>query len=205
MAGSTERRRQAIQTRQRIRDAARDLFVADGYTAATITNIARRAAVAPQTVYFTYRSKAGLLSAVIDAEIVGDHAQVPLLDRPAATRVAALTDPAQRLRSAVSLLCDVTERVAPVYELARGGSSDPEVRALLDRHEQQRRQTHRVLVGLLADNLRTGLGLEEASDRLYALVSHEMYWLLVERCGWTKARWRRLAQEEAHRQLLPAD
>ncbi len=204
MAASTSRRSQAVQTRQRIRDAARELFLADGYSAATITEIARTAAVAPQTVYFTYGSKAAILSAVIDAEIVGDLEPVPLLDRPAAKRVTAVTDPAERLRRAVTLLCDVTERVAPVYELARGGAIDPEVRGLLDRHEQQRRQTHRALVGLLAAGLRSGLDVHEASDRLYALVSHDVYWLLVERCGWTKRRWRQLTQEEARRQLLPA-
>ena len=191
-----------MQTRERIRVAARDLFRANGYTATTITDIARTATVAPQTVYFTYGSKAAVLSAVIDAEIVGDLEPLPLLGRPAAKRIAAATDPAERLRRAVALLCDVTERVAPLYELARGGATDPEVRALLDRHEEQRRQTHRVLVGLMAGELRSGLDVDEAADRLYALVSHDTYWLLVERCGWTKRRWRRVTQEEAHRQLL---
>ena len=204
MAASTSRRQQAEQTRQRIRDAARKLFLAKGYAAATVTDIARAAVVAPQTVYFTYGSKAALLSAVIDAEIVGDLDPVPLLDRPAAKRVATASDPAERLRRAVTLLCGVTERVAPLYELARGGATDPEVRALLDRHEEQRRQTHRVLVATLADQLHDDLDVSEAGDRLYALVSHDVYWLLVERCGWTKQRWRRLTQEEARRQLLPA-
>ncbi len=203
MAASTSRRRDAAQTRQRIRDAARALFVARGYAAATITDIARAAGVAPQTVYFSYGSKAAVLSAVIDAEIVGDLDPVPLLDRPAAKRVKAAHGPAERLRRAVTLLCDVTERVAPLYELARAGATDPEVRVLLDRHEQQRRQTHHVLVGLLADGLRDGLDIQEATDRLYALVSHDVYWLLVERCGWTKRRWQRHCHEEARHQLLP--
>lgn len=203
MPASTGRRQQAVQTRQRIRDAARARFLADGYAAATITEIARTAAVATQTVYFTYGSKASLLSAVIDAEIAGDH-PVPLLDSPAAKRVASANDPAERLRRAVALLSDVTQRVAPFYELARGGATDPDIRALLDRHEEQRRQTHRVLVGYLGDHLRHGLDVDEASDRLYALVSHEMYWLFVERCGWNERRWRQLTQDEARRQLLPA-
>ena len=202
MSASTARRRQAVQTRERIRDAARDLFLADGYAAATITEIARRAGVAPQTVYFTFGSKAGLLSAVIDAHIVGDELRVPLLNRAAAKRVATATDPAEQLRRAVALLCEVTARVAPLYELARGGATDHDVRALLDRHEEQRRQTHRTLVGYFANHLRNGMDLDEAGDRLYALVSHETYWLLVKRCSWTQRRWRQLIQDEAHRQLL---
>jgi AcrR family transcriptional regulator len=204
MGSSTGRRQQALLTRQRVRDAARELFLARGYTRATVTEIARAAAVAPQTVYFIYGSKAAVLSAVIDAEIVGDLESVPLLERPAFQRLATIAEPGSRLRRAVALLCEVTERVAPVYEIARGGSTDPDVRTLLDKHEEQRRETHRALVGLLAEDLQTGLSAIEAADRLYALVSHDMYWLLVERCAWTSQRWRRLAQQEAARQLLRA-
>jgi AcrR family transcriptional regulator len=189
-------------TRQRIRDAARDLFLARGYASATIVEIARTAGVAPQTVYFSYGSKAAVLSAVIDAEIVGDLEPIPLLDRPAVKRVAKAADPADRLRRAVDLLCAVTERVAPAYEIARSGAIDPEVKALLDRHEQDRRRTHRALVELIGDDLRDDLDLDEATDRLYALASHDVYWLLVHRCRWTSQRWRRLIQREAAHQLL---
>ncbi len=204
MSASSSRHRQALQTRQRIRDAARELFLARGYAATTIADVARTAGVAPQTVYFTYGSKAAVLSAVIDAEIVGDVEPVPLLDRPAAKRVAAAAAPADRLRRAVKLVCEVTERVAPLYEIARAGAIDPEVRALLNRHEQERWQTHNALTGLIVGDLRSGLDLKEATDRLYALVSHDVYWLLVKRRGWTANQWQRFAQEEARHQLLPA-
>jgi AcrR family transcriptional regulator len=204
MSASTTRHQRALATRQRIREAARDLFLTRGYTAATIVDIARGAGVAPQTVYFTYGSKASVLSALIDAEIVGDADPVALLDRPAARRIASASDPAHRLRRAVTLLCVVTERVAPLYELARAGATDPEVRRLLDRHESERWQTHSALAGLLAGDLKSGMSVEEAADRLYALVSHDVFWLLVRRRGWTKQRWRAFAQDEARRQLLHA-
>jgi AcrR family transcriptional regulator len=189
-------------TRERIRDAARELFLARGYAAATIVEIARAAKVAPQTVYFTYGSKAAVLSAIIDAEIVGDLEPVPLLDRPAVKRIAKAVDPAERLRRAVGLLCAVTERVAPLYEIARSGSIDPDVKLLLDRHEKDRRRTHRTLVELIGNELQEILDVEEATDRLYALASHEVYWLLVKRCGWTSQRWRHFTQQEAAHQLL---
>jgi AcrR family transcriptional regulator len=202
VGSSTRRRGQALATRQRIRDAARDLFLARGYADATIVDIARTAGVAPQTVYFTYGSKAAVLSAIIDAEIVGDLEPIPLLERPAVTRIAKAADPADRLRRAVDLLCAVTERVAPLYEIARSGAIDPQVKALLDRHEQDRRRTHRALVELIGDNLPDNLDLDEATDRLYALASHDLYWLLVHRCGWTSHRWRRFTHHEAAHQLL---
>jgi AcrR family transcriptional regulator len=203
MVSSTGRQPRALVTRHKIRDAARELFLARGYTATTIPDIARAAGLAHQTVYFAYGSKAGVLSAVVDAEIVGDLDPVPLLQRPQVRRIAGTADPGQRLRRAVAVLCDVTERVAPLYEIARGGAIDDEVRALLDRHEEQRWETHRALVALLADDLAPGLDADEAADRLYALASHDVYWLLTRRRGWSGARWRRYLQREAARQLLP--
>lgn len=203
MVASTPRQQRSLATRQKIRDGARELFLSRGYTATTIPEIARAAGVAHQTVYFTYGSKAGVLSAIVDAEIVGDLEPVPLLQRPQVRRIAALPDARERLHRAVAVLCDVTQRVAPLYEIARSGATDDEVRDLLDRHERERWDTHSALVGLLADDLRPGLGLGEAVDRLYALVSHDVFWLLVVRRGWTRLRWRSYAQEEAARQLLP--
>jgi AcrR family transcriptional regulator len=200
---STPRQRQALATRERIRDAGRELFLARGFAAATVVDIARAAGVAPQTIYFSYGTKAAVLSAIIDAEIVGDLEPIPLLERPAVRRLAKAADPTNRLGRAVSLLCDVTERVAPLYEIARSGATDPEVGALLDRHERERRQTHRALIDLVVGDLQDGVGAEEAADRLYALVSHDVYWLLVRRCGWPSQRWRRYSRREAARQLLP--
>ena len=45
------RKRDRDATRTRIVDAARDLFVEQGYARTTIADIARAADVAPQTVY----------------------------------------------------------------------------------------------------------------------------------------------------------
>ena len=48
--GSTYRQRQALQTRDRIADAARLLFARDGYSATSIDAIATEAGVAVRTV-----------------------------------------------------------------------------------------------------------------------------------------------------------
>ena len=48
-------------------DAARDLFVEQGYARTTISEIARAADVAPQTVYWAFGSKAGLVREIRDA------------------------------------------------------------------------------------------------------------------------------------------
>ena len=48
------RKRDRDATRTRIIDAARDLFVEQGYARTTIADIARAADVAPQTVYWAF-------------------------------------------------------------------------------------------------------------------------------------------------------
>jgi AcrR family transcriptional regulator len=202
VATSSARQLAALQTRQRICDAAKELFLSRGYTGTTITDIALGAGVAQQTVYFVYRSKAAVLAAVMDAEIVGDSEEVPLLERPQVRRIARVADPSRRLERLVGVACDVTSRLAPLYEVVRGGAADAEVGALLDRHEDQRWRTLRAFVALLESDLRVGLTPEEATDRLYALLSHEVYWLLVRRRGWSPARWRAHVGREAGRQVL---
>jgi AcrR family transcriptional regulator len=203
MVVSSGRRQRAEQTRQRICDAAKQLFLTRGYTATTITAIARAAGVAHQTVYFVFGSKAALLSAIMDTEIVGDPDTVPLLQRPQVRRIADLADPVQRLRGLVVVSCDITQRLAPLYEIVRSGAADDEVRELLDRHEERRWLTLHAFVALLDSPLPGELTPEDAADRLYALLSHEVYWLLVQRRGWSPSRWRQYVTDQAERGLSP--
>jgi AcrR family transcriptional regulator len=213
MAAPGIRKQQAQQTRERICDAAKQLFLDGGYSATTVTEIARAAGVAHQTVYFTFGSKARLLSEIIDSEIVGDSLAIPLLERPQITRIAQIPDRRRRLQRVVAVSCDITQRLAPLYEIVRSGAADDAVRDLLDRHEEQRWLSHRALATLLEGepsahvdtDLDEGLGvdLDAAADCLYALLSHEMYWLLVQRRGWSVARWRQFVFDQAACQLLP--
>jgi len=60
--GSAERReREAAETRQRIVDAARDLFVANGYDATSMRAIAKRIEYTPTAIYHHFESKEALL------------------------------------------------------------------------------------------------------------------------------------------------
>jgi AcrR family transcriptional regulator len=61
--GSAERReREAGETRQKILDAARDLFVANGYEATSMRAIAKRIEYTPTAIYHHFESKEALLS-----------------------------------------------------------------------------------------------------------------------------------------------
>ena len=66
---SPARREQAARTRQRILDAAGDLFARHGYGTTSVRQIADAAQVAPDTVYATFGSKARLLTALLDIRL----------------------------------------------------------------------------------------------------------------------------------------
>ncbi|MGV7529729.1 TetR/AcrR family transcriptional regulator, partial [Mycobacterium kansasii] len=63
---STQRRQQAQQNRARVLQAARQRFLAQGYAATKIAEIARDAGVSVETVYKTFATKAGVLKALFD-------------------------------------------------------------------------------------------------------------------------------------------
>lgn len=202
MVTSRPRERDAAKTRQRICGAAKDLFLSRGYASTTITDIARAAGVAHQTVYFVFGSKAAILAAILDTEIVGDPQTVPLLERPRVRQIAQIPAGPERLQRLVAVACDVTSRLAPLYEIVRSGAADEQIRDLLDRHEDRRWRTLRAFVDMLGDRLADGLTPNEATDRLYVLLSHEVYWLLVHRRGWSRRQWRDHVNQEAARHLL---
>ncbi len=68
---ATARKQQARQTRERILQAARDLFAEQGYPATTMTQIARRADVSLDTVYAAVGAKPALFRELVEAAISG--------------------------------------------------------------------------------------------------------------------------------------
>ena len=85
------RKRDRDATRARIVDAARDLFVEQGYARTTIADIARAADVAPQTVYWAFGSKAGLVREIRDAWFASARTSERM------GQVLAIDDPVARL------------------------------------------------------------------------------------------------------------
>ncbi|MDQ3641393.1 MAG: TetR/AcrR family transcriptional regulator, partial [Actinomycetota bacterium] len=63
-------------------EAARLLFVRDGYASTTIHALAEEAGVAVQTIYASFGSKREVLKELFDTSVVGDDEQVALADRP---------------------------------------------------------------------------------------------------------------------------
>ena len=186
--------------------AARTLFLERGYGSTTIEAISALADVPAATVYRLFSSKHGILKALLDVSIVGDDKAVALADRPHVTGLLADPDPRLQLAGFVTIAADVNARVAPIYRiLVSAASSDPDTAALLDELTQQRQRGQRLIARSLfrAGALRAEVRERDAADIIHALLSPELYRLLVVDRGWKRERYERWLTELLCDQLLP--
>lgn len=187
-------------------DAARRLFVGRGYGATTIEAISELSDVPPATVYRLFSSKLGILKSLLDVSIVGDDADVPMADRPQVQSLLDDLDPRQQLAGFVEVTAQVNARVAPLYRiLVSAAGTDPDAAALLDELTRQRQQGQRVIARALAraGALRPELRERDAADVIHALLSPEVYGLLVVDRSWKPERYQRWLAGVLVDQLLP--
>jgi AcrR family transcriptional regulator len=186
-------------------DAARTLFLERGYVGTTIEAISALSDVPPATVYRLFSSKRGILKAVLDVSIVGDHEAVPLADRPHVRSLFADPDPKNQLAGLVGITAQVNSRTAPIYRiLVSAADSDPDAAALLDEQTRQRQQGQGQIARSLAraGTLSPKLRERDAADIIHALMSPEVYRLLVLDRGWQLERYERWLTEALIDQLL---
>src|SRR6476646_9383327 len=101
------RTKQAQTTRRAVLEAARDLFIAQGYGATTIDQIAARAGVSKPTVFAAVGNKQTVLSAVRDVAMAGDDEKIAVGDRPLAQRIRSEPDQHRALGLMVELFVGI--------------------------------------------------------------------------------------------------
>lgn len=187
-------------------EAARGLFLERGYGTTTIEAISERADVPPATVYRLFSSKHGILKALFDVSIVGDDQEVPMAARPEVQALLGSSDPRAQLAGFVGIGAQINARVAPLYGiLVSAAGADPDAAAQLEELTQQRQQGQRSIARSLATGgqLRPELRERDAADLVHALLSPELYRLLVVDRGWTPDRYARWLEATLIDQLLP--
>lgn len=183
------RREQARQTRLRVTEAARRLFVRDGYASTTIQALAEEAGVAVQTIYASCGSKRGVLKELFDASIVGDNEEIPLIERPEWRAWEVEQDPGRRVDLFARAQRLVSSRTAEVIQVLRSAAaSDPEVAEMHNEAESARYGDQRRLADALfgRNQLRQGLSADRAADIIWTLAGPGTYTDLVRYRGWNE-------------------
>jgi AcrR family transcriptional regulator len=182
--------------------AAIEVFTEAGYVGARMGDIADRAGVAVQTVYFTFHTKAELLQACFDFAVLGPDRLPPmeqpfLADLPTARSGRAALDAFVRGNTAI------LTRSAAVKEVAESAPHEPDAAAVVERSEHLRRDGYGQVVGLLDDRfgLRPGLTGEDATDLLLTLSSSATY-LSLQRYGWSEEKYVEWLTDTLASQLL---
>lgn len=181
-------------TRDRVLAAARQRFLADGYAATKMVDIADEAGVAIASVYRSARSKAELIEMVLQRATVGDDPEqqrgssTPA--RPAYPPIAAEPDPQQQVRMIADRIAGALDRVAPLWAVLRDAAGvDATAAAAMTAALQRRAASLEVAVGLLPEP-RLRVSPADSVDTLWALSSPETYMMLRSVRGWSHTRYR---------------
>lgn len=195
---SSLRESQARETRGRIRDAARALFVANGFSETTVTEIADSAGVAPQTVYSAFGSKGAIVAAMLEDL----EEQAGARERIAA--VIAEQDSHKQLRLFAAWIRTLFERGAPVLMAAFEAHGDPDVAAFAARGDERRRRGTEQLVRIWTEKgvLRSSLNEREAAERFWLLTSAQTYMLSIDGLGWSPGQYEAWLGDLLERELL---
>ncbi len=182
---SPRRRQHAADTRAAVLEAATRLFAERGWAGTGMRDVAQAAGVAVETVYANFGSKGEVLQAALDVAVVGDTAPVALSDRPdfAALGRGPL---AQRAAAAARLVREINTRTHGIRTALReGAATDHELEKRLGDLEQRRRANVEQGTALVAGRPIT----DTERDGLWAVLSMEVYQLLVDRAGWGPDRY----------------
>lgn len=178
---SALRRRQADQTRTAVLAAATRLFTERGWAGTSMREVAREAGVAVETVYASVGSKGAVLLAAMQAAAAVVDPSTPFAERPEIAAVGQ-GDFAQRATTGAHLATVGIARTIGLHKaLQEGAASEPALAEQYAAYVAWRREIYQVVVELVHG----GPVPRTEGEGLWAVLSRDVYVLLVEQCGWT--------------------
>ncbi len=182
---------QAGATRAAVLAAARELFVARGYSTTTVAEIAARASVAVDTVYATVGRKPVLLRELVETSLSGTDTAIPAAERDYVRRIRAARTAPEKLATYADAVVSIQQRLAPVFlALREAAVRDPSCAALWTEISQRRARNMRELAADLraTGEVREDLSDDEVADVVWSLNATEFWVLLVGERGWSPQR-----------------
>jgi AcrR family transcriptional regulator len=179
---SSSRQAEARALRARILAAARVLFSRRGFDSVTIEEIADTAGSSTQTVYAAFKSKAGILKAIIDDTFFG-----PEYDE-LAIRTKTESDLAELLRITAAISRVIFDREKSEIGILRGASAfSKDLRRVEQKFDAVRfdLQEPRAVQAVAQYPYAAQLGLARVRDIMWMLTGRDVYRMLVVECGWS--------------------
>jgi AcrR family transcriptional regulator len=183
---STERAQSAEDTRRRILEAAKRLFGRKGIDAVRIEDIGKRAGAAASTVYAIFKSKDGILRALMTQSLFGTRFQEAQQMLAGETDVVALVGRTAHVSRAIY---EGESRELGLLRYSSGFS--PALRKIEEEFEQLRYEMQAERLQRLFDSgrLKPGLSHDEARRILWMYTSRDVYRMLVHDGAWTPDRY----------------
>jgi AcrR family transcriptional regulator len=180
--------------RTRILEAARTLFVDQGFAATSVAAIAAAAGVSAPTVFAVFGSKVNLLKEAAETTIVGDTETIPMAERDEMRHVHAGETAEEVLDRLAELVASRSAAVQPIFAVIYGArDGHPEIASLVELLDNQRLIGATRLARTVADRLGTDDEklINELRDGIWTAMSTTTYEALVVQRGWTPARYQR--------------
>ena len=188
---TSKRRAAAANSRQRIIEAAADLFAEHGYAATTLAHIAARAGVTTKLVVAN-GPKGSLLMAALERRFGGVEGAGPAEAEADAARILAEPDPIAMVNGWADYVIDFQQSNIGLWRaLTAAASVDADARAAYATAAAGRESALRAGIDLLAERglLRAG-PREQHVATLALLMGFDPYQLMVLDWGWTPERLR---------------
>jgi AcrR family transcriptional regulator len=187
------RAEQAAATCRRVLDTATRLFIEQGYAATSIDAIAEAAGVGRSTVFTAAGGKPWLLKTAYDRAVAGDDEPIPLVQRPFARALSAMTDPVQIVARYAGFVAEAAQRVSAIYDVVRSAADgDDGVRQLWNEIQQQLLTGAGYVADLLDGKhaLRAGLSIGHARDIIAVYNDPGLHHQLVGNRHWSHDQYR---------------
>jgi AcrR family transcriptional regulator len=179
---SESRRASALETKRRILDAAKTLFAESGIDQVTIDGVSAAAGVSSPTVYALFRSKAGILKALIEGAFFGESYAA------LAERTKAVSDPLELLRITASISRVIFDTEREEIGLMRGSSAfSPELKRVEAEFERMRFELQEARARLLVKTFPAAraIGLAKVRDIMWMYTGRDIYRMFVLERGWS--------------------
>jgi AcrR family transcriptional regulator len=182
-------------------EAAIAVFVENGWNGTRMADIAARAGVAVQTLYFTFHTKPELLEACYHHAVTGGPDGARPMDTPELQEAFTSRSGRGALRAFARGNTAITSRAAAVDAVAAAAVHEPDVARVRNNSEALRRESFEALARSLDERFELRTDPRTAADLLMVLAGGPTY-LALTACGWTDDQFTEWLADTLATQLL---